>query len=337
MAEPHLIESVAGATAHRDRDELDAAIARLLLDFLDAERVRVLRVIDDGGIPAIQIGVAIDREGRTEQAADRRNPSKLLRIELDPAWVQCVTTREPVHTVDHDGRWRSVFAVLGERDVVGLLEIEVEVALAPRDTRLVEGILRIMRNHLALLEYGERDTLTGLLNRKTFEQQFGKTLQRAKRTGTGRAGGPAWVALVDVDKFKSINDRCGHLFGDEVLLLIAHQMRACFRGEDKLYRFGGEEFVVVLEAASAAGAAVALERLRAALENYRFPQIHHATVSVGYTRIESGDSPSGAFERADAALYFAKQNGRNQVASFEALEKDGKLVRKPGKSDVELF
>jgi diguanylate cyclase (GGDEF)-like protein len=337
MAEPHLIESVASATAHRDRDELDAAIARLLLDFLEAERVRVLRLVDDGGVASVQVGVAIDRDGRTEAAAGRRNPSKLMRLDFDPAWSECVATRDPVHAIDAEGRWRSVFAVLGERDVLGLLEIEVEVALAPRDTRLVEGILRIMRNHLALLEYGERDTLTGLLNRKTFDLHFGKLLQRTRRTGSGRAGGPSWVALVDVDEFKSINDRAGHLFGDEVLLLIAQQMRGCFRGEDKLYRFGGEEFVVVLEAASAAGAAVALERLRAAVENYRFPQIGHATVSVGYTQVEGGDTPASAFDRADAALYFVKQNGRNRVASFEALEKDGKLARKSGRSDIELF
>ncbi len=202
-----------------------------------------------------------------------------------------------------------------------------------RDARLVHGILRILRNQTALLDYGERDTLTGLLNRKTFEARFEKIC----RDPQASAQPHGWLGLLDIDRFKSINDTYGHIFGDEVLLLVSQIMQRTLRGGDQLFRFGGEEFVVVLEGTEPTGAQIAFERIRAAIECHRFPQVGQVTASLGYTKIQRQDVPATCVERADAALYFVKRNGRNGVRSFELLVESGALVAKDDSGDIELF
>jgi diguanylate cyclase (GGDEF)-like protein len=148
---------------------------------------------------------------------------------------------------------------------------------------------------------------------------------------------PSWLALADIDKFKSINDSRGHLFGDEVLLLVAQQMAKCFRGADQLFRFGGEEFVIVLDQASEAGARIAFDRFRAAVEEFEFPQIGHVTLSLGYSQITPDDGPTSCVERADAALYYAKNHGRNNVRNFEELVACGELSARAERADTVIF
>ena len=115
-------------------------------------------------------------------------------------------------------------------------------------------------------------------------------------------------------------------------------MRTCFRLSDQLYRFGGEEFVVLMRCRSEADALQVLERLRVCTEQYLFPQVGRITVSMGLSDVRVGDTPSGAIERADKALYFAKGNGRNQVCSYAALVTVGALEDQAVKvGEVELF
>jgi diguanylate cyclase (GGDEF)-like protein len=229
---------------------------------------------------------------------------------------------------------------------VAVLEIDTPESLSEESRRLVSGVLRLFVNFQGLLDYGERDALTDLLNRKTFDGAFLKTTLEKKQSLESVAHerrdidtpGSHWLAMLDIDHFKHVNDNFGHLIGDEVLLLLARLMRACFRFHDQLYRFGGEEFVVLMRCSRESEAAVALERLRAATEKYRFPQVGTITISIGFSEIKAGDTPSGAFERADRAVYYAKEHGRNQVCSYAALVTSGVLVeRKANIGDVELF
>ncbi|GMV58771.1 MAG: hypothetical protein AMXMBFR72_18750 [Betaproteobacteria bacterium] len=332
MAAPRLIDSVAAATAHRDRDDLDAALARLLFDFIEPQRVTVWRVLDVAGEPRVQRRISLARDGTELGPEEVADPAELPRARDSLHWRECVMLQDVVHFESADGGLRSLFPLRGEANVLGMIEIEAGEGLNPRQASLVGGILRIIRNHVLLLDYGERDTLTGLLNRKTFEASFGKLRQRA-----AQGGEPAWIGIVDIDRFKSINDSFGHLFGDEVLLLVSRLMRESFRGADQLFRFGGEEFVIVLERASEEGAAIAFNRLRAAVADYAFPQVGRVTVSLGYARVLPADAPASAIGRADAALYYAKQNGRDQVQGYDALLAAGRLQRKAERSEVELF
>ena len=330
-----LIDCVANTTSHRDRDDLDLAIARLLLQFLDADAVTLYRLIDDSDTRRVRRGATVTRGNDERGSAPIESLSELPSWDDVSAWRECIAGQKAVQYGTDSGRFRTVFPIANERAVVGMLEIESDAGLQLRDSGLVEGILRILKNHLALLEYGESDTLTGLLNRKTFESRFDK-LRVTRVAAIGDE--PSWLGLVDIDKFKSINDSYGHLFGDEVLLLVARLLKQAFRGADQLFRFGGEEFVVVLDRATEPGARIAFNRLRARIAEFHFPQVGQVTISLGYTRVDPADAPANCVERADAALYYAKEHGRNNIQNYETLIATGQLQPKhSGRDDIELF
>jgi diguanylate cyclase (GGDEF)-like protein len=339
-----LLNSVAATTIHRDRDELDRAVGRLLLQFLELHSVTVLRLSDEGEISRI-VRCAGEQPGEVGPVCAAATSTLPALADL-PVWRECALRNEVVQCIGADGRPMTVFPIHGAREGAshGLLVIEAASPLAQRETDLVQGILGILRNHLALLDYGELDSLTGLLNRKTFESHFDKLRQRIEGLqanhpdrSAGPSGEPSWLALIDIDRFKSINDGYGHLFGDEVLLLVSQLMKRSFRGADQLFRFGGEEFVVLLDRASEPGAQIVLERLRATIGEYAFPQVGQVTISGGYTRIDPRDVSTTCVERADAALYYAKSHGRNNVQNCEALIAAGAITAKCNDGDVELF
>jgi diguanylate cyclase (GGDEF)-like protein len=337
MTASRLIDQVANTTAHRDRDDLDVSIARLLLEFIHAKSIAIYRLLPDGENTRVARRVAVVRG---EPDVGNEAVSVLSRLPLlngNPAWEACVRERRVTEYIGANGNVRNVFPIESAQDVIGMLEVEPRRGLRPRDTVIVAGILRIVKNHLALLDYGECDTLTGLLNRKTFETSFDKLRARYAATTTVKSDA-SWLGIVDIDKFKTINDTYGHLFGDEVLLLVARLMQQNFRGADQLFRFGGEEFVVILDRANPVGAAIAFERLRCGIEAHKFPQVGLVTISLGYTQIDPKDAPDACVERADAALYYAKHHGRNNVRHYEALVAAGELKPAAKKSDdIELF
>ena len=307
VANPLLVGRVADATAQRDRDALDSSIVGLLQEFLDARSVDLYRVDDAGTEHRFVKRAAAARDEQLDGASQPEGCRKTFPIE--------------------------------ERGtLIGKLEVLCDAPITARDSVLVRGMLRVLRNQLSLLDYGERDTLTGLLNRKTFENHFEKMRRRHSiPTDRGNSHEPSWLALADIDKFKSINDSHGHLFGDEVLLIVSQILKRSFRGGDQLFRFGGEEFLIVLDHATEAGADAALDRFRAAVEAHAFPQIERVTISLGYTRILPHDVPTICSERADDALYFAKRNGRNRLCHYETLVAAGSLKPKSNITEIELF
>ena len=209
-------------------------------------------------------------------------------------------------------------------------------------------ILTIFRNYYALLEENQKDKLTGLLNRKTFDERIGKLLQivaeasRLHPQHDRRRIAPAgaerfWLAVADIDHFKRINDTFGHLYGDEVLLLMAQIMKRTFRHNDLLFRFGGEEFVIVIGAPDRDGARVAFDKFRRVVAAYPFPQIGQVTVSLGATEMEQRFIPSALVGRADEALYRAKRDGRDRLYFYEELAAAGEVASVPQQGSIELF
>lgn len=188
---------------------------------------------------------------------------------------------------------------------------------------LLHSLLGVYRAHLDMLHLSMTDALTGLLNRSAFESAMPPLLARDRRQGRRepapgrrRAGDavPAdWVGLLDLDYFKSINDRFGHAGGDEVLRSLAALLRSQFRAQDSLFRIGGEEFVVVLRQSALQDAREAFERLRRTFAQQKRENGCLATLSLGATRIKLGDDLARLMVRADQALYRAKAGGRDRV------------------------
>ncbi len=162
---------------------------------------------------------------------------------------------------------------------------------------------------------GELDiaTLTDPMTRLTNRRGLERALNQFERSDT-----PFGIIAFDIDYFKSINDRFGHSTGDQVIVELTRCMRAIGRPQDILCRFGGDEFLVLLPNVDANVATLVAERLRKAIETHAFSSVGNVTISAGVSHYpETEDEPDLAIRQADKALYLAKSQGRNQVASCQ--------------------
>jgi diguanylate cyclase (GGDEF)-like protein len=339
MGASHLIHGLAASTAKRDPEALDHAIGQLLCRFLAARSIALYHLLrEEDGSSRMALRIDLSPEGVRTDTVHLDVPTTPGLSEEIAACRACTASSQFVERASAAGELLTAFPVHTSPDVARVLIVASTESLTVAQIDMVYGVLRIIENHLALLDYGERDTLTGLLNRKTFEAHFEKMRRRHSiPTVRGNSNEPSWLALADIDQFKSINDSHGHLFGDEVLLIVSQILKRSFRGGDQLFRFGGEEFLIVLDHATEAGAQVALERFRTAVEAHAFPQIERVTISLGYTKILPQDVPTTSSERADDALYYAKRNGRNRLCHYETLVAAGDLKPKSNIAEIELF
>jgi diguanylate cyclase (GGDEF)-like protein len=168
------------------------------------------------------------------------------------------------------------------------------------------------------------DSLTGVPNRRALDELLDQLTARHRRAGDGFA-----VVMVDVDRFKTINDTLGHATGDAVLRRVAATLRGQLRADETVARYGGEEFAVVLPGADIAAAAAAAERLRLALHGIDEPVT--VTASFGVAAVP-GDARTGtdAIALADTALLRAKHDGRDRVAVAAGTPRVAAVPRRPG-------
>lgn len=341
-----LTHSLATMTGLRDRDALEQALVKLVFQCLPGhiQQVALYRVVSEGMVNRY---MTVLQQSVDDESALLMDPhplwSGLPLLESRPLLHQASLTGHI--QVEGTGPCTTVFALSGISSV--LMEVQTAKALDASGCDLLDGLFRFYGNVVALLDYGEKDTLTELLNRKTFDVAFIKaaaglesaqssTLHPERRQSADVRG--AWLAVLDIDHFKRVNDNYGHLIGDEVLLLVARLMRSCFRYSDQLYRFGGEEFVMLMRCDNEADALRVLERLRTTIQGYRFPQVGTITASIGVSKVYPNDIPSEAFGRADEAVYYAKTHGRNQVCSYQDLVARGELIEQVKEGmDVDLF
>ena len=340
-----VLESIARLTEKRDRESLELCLIQTMFELLPADEIALYQVEN------AQFGllVWVNPEGSWSED-DVNRPDYLMPIANDPLFADCIGRRQMrVEPVSPRG-WRYAFPIIRHNEGAGVLCLESTQDLSD-DRRLIAGFLRIYQNYLTLIDESSHDKLTGLLNRKTFDDRFINIFLHhrhpADPTGRIRAserrlqdrGDRHWLALLDIDHFKQVNDNFGHLYGDEVLLLLANLMQRAFRRSDLLFRYGGEEFVVVLKAVTFEDTVNILERFRQTVELYNFPQVGQVTISIGFTEVRDSEIPTVIIERADRALYYAKEHGRNQVWSYEAMMAAGAQANVQNRSggDVEMF
>lgn len=212
----------------------------------------------------------------------------------------------------------SVFPIQVHDEQLGeLVAFSGRRRLAPDDHATIELIARqlgVLTKSLFLMEQSRRlaqtDELTGLANRRTAAARVEHEAMRAERTRR-----PLTVALCDVDHFKSVNDTYGHNVGDEVLKAVSRTLEQSVRRVDLASRWGGEEFLIVLTDASEAGGRVVGERLRAAIAAMAPVECgpDQVTISIGIASHRYGEGADALVNRADEALYRAKERGRNRV------------------------
>ena len=317
-----LMHSVAELIDERDREGLDVTLARVAFELAGARALTFWCIFrrPDGVWLRKRAVLPASVAGCEPQENDV--PIGAVGSPLKLAFERKTFVRWRDRATRRSG---CVLPAPGEAEPFGLVDIELSGELDRERILLLSGLLHIYRSHLAALDYGDIDDLTRLANRRTFDDQFSRLALAEARRKDARRIGDVWGArahlgVADIDFFKQVNDRFGHPYGDEVLVLFARLMRGAFREDDKLFRFGGEEFVTLISNCGIDDALSAFERFRAAVAAFHFPQVGEVTVSIGVTSIRMHDTGSAAFGRADQALYVAKRRGRNRVLLFEALQ-----------------
>ena len=206
------------------------------------------------------------------------------------------------------GVW--VALILARSTVVGMYSAQLRSLLNKRNAELASTFEK-------LEQMASRDELTGTLNRRAVMRLLDEERQRMMRTGQ-----PFGVALFDLDHFKQVNDGFGHLAGDETLRHFTRTALASMRNTDRLGRYGGEEFLMLLTAtADEAAARVAAERVREGTAGHDWAAVApglKVTVSAGVALCQPGETAEQLLDRADQALYNAKREGRNRVNVAEA-------------------
>lgn len=337
----HLLDCLGEFTTTRDVDLLDIGLIRTLTEILDLPSVSLLKSVKDDGSATkvtyhhVNAHVSVDDELLSETFLSRL----------------CEVKAKKTHIVSRDtGKATTIFPTFGSCEVIGYIVIHTEHSLPPQQAKVVDGILLIYQNYYKLLNDAQTDKLTGLLNRKTFDESFDKIfISICKKSQAGlypnnrrRAQGVEsyWLAVMDIDHFKQVNDTFGHICGDEVLLTMSQLMKRCFREEDLLFRFGGEEFVIILSLNQddPECARNTLERFRATVASYDFPLAGKVTISIGTVKIHGQAFPANLLGMADQALYYAKQHGRNRVCFFEELLDAGEIQTSTSTAgEIELF
>jgi diguanylate cyclase len=175
----------------------------------------------------------------------------------------------------------------------------------------------LKRNLDSVRQESITDSLTGLFNRRKFDETLQEAASRSVQTGS-----PLCLLMTDIDHFKKFNDNYGHTIGDHVLALVARTVKECIRSSDTPVRYGGEEFAVILPNTSAEGGRHFAESLRAAVEALNIPHCRSrygvVTVSIGLAcELPIAGTEAAMLQNADAALYSAKESGRNRAKIFD--------------------
>jgi diguanylate cyclase len=324
---------------------LGAAALTALGTFVPDEALSPLRSSIPGQTPFLQllllgwIGVALGRlttspessaSQRGGQAATRRDAgAKEEKVDRILRHIAKVLQAHLTDSESFSERLDGASERLSRQEAAGPIK-DIVLALIEdnRDMRdrlynvrgqLEESRLQVMQLQTNLEraeEAGLRDVVTAIANRRFFDARFPEEVEKARRVGDNLC-----LAIADIDKFKHVNDRFGHLVGDRLLRLFASILVQNVRGQDKVARFGGEEFALIFPGARLVDAVGAVERIRGVLESKQWSieptgeRVGKVTASFGVARLRADESANDLLQRADQRLYEAKVNGRNCVVA----------------------
>lgn len=308
-----LLDAVVQLTGSRDHESLAQLLVNTITQLTNASVVTVYSLDGEQGKQSAKVVASSNPYEVTG--------SHIASVDSKTELRDCIEKQKTI-TYAHEHYERSVFPILEQGNVAGLLLCEYLQSGLALHNELIHALISIYANQQSLLNHQQRDGLTGLYNRVALQNWLAKTLgkdaQAERRAGDDKSHG--CFALLDIDLFKRINDTRGHLYGDEVLVIFSDLMRESFRFNDLLFRYGGEEFVAILTDTDLESALTVLERFRTTISQHNFAQLNQVTVTIGAAQISPHVRPGKLIECADKALYYGKNHGRNQVNAYEWLE-----------------
>lgn len=336
------IEHIVRLTDHRDRDLLELTLSKALIDLLPVGRIVIARVMREDGVRRWLEVARLDAKGGGRVIDPARvDFQSLVKVEDAADRFNCLETRERVEIAwaGPEGPRINMLPLFSDSrsDDEGVLELHSDGALSAENLQLVDSLRRIYRNMYTLLEYSDRDPLTGLLNRKSLDDAFysavledldGAVTAPATAEPVGherrhRVPANYWLGSASVDNFGLISDKHGRVVTEEVLQTVARVMSNTFRIYDRLYHFGVEHFGVLMHCPDEALVLSAFERFRINIEKHKFSGVGRVTVSCGFTSVQADDSPSSALDATERAVGFARRGGGNKACSHLGLVRRG--------------
>jgi diguanylate cyclase (GGDEF)-like protein len=320
-----ILNSVIEITNKRDTDSLELSMTLALVEQIECLRLVIYKKLNITNNLTIRsnVDLIVDKEKSKYEWLE----PKLINT-ISPELKSCFEFSCPIHNTLTNEDEESWYPIAINQTAEAVIYIKSK-KLSREQQVLLNGFCRIYENYLSILKESECDKLTGLFNRQTFERKVQSfinkksTKQQEEPISENRRNivqsMNAWLAMIDIDHFKQVNDKFGHVCGDEVLLAFAQLMRNLFRKEDLLFRFGGEEFIIVMEAATPEILHDKLNEFRRTVANHPFPFVETLTASIGFTLLDPNMFISSIIDKADKALYYAKDNGRDSVHYFEKL------------------
>ena len=338
-----LVEHIANFTSQRDTELLALSLLKSVSSMTRCSKTKIISINQKGNIIShisfernhcnvIEATVLIDD-------VLTKTFENMSASSLDEFTLKTKLGYSLIRLLHHD-RKRKQFIVINLQEKIGKTQSYV-----------LSGILSIYKNYITLLKESQTDDLTGLANRKTFDSAISsifdgvpeehEEVENERRTvdkNIVTVKNKFWLAIIDIDNFKLVNDEFGHLYGDEILIHLAQIIRFGFRDEDLQFRFGGEEFVILLSATDQIRCAQILERFRRSVEEYSFPSVDKITVSIGVVEFTRGTFHVTSIDYADQALYRSKGQGKNQITFFEDMVSQGIAKKEEIEGgDIDLF
>lgn len=340
-----ILDSVISLTDNKDLDSVGISLLSTIAEYVYFEKACLYELERSWPNPVITVLLELKVQSYAPHFVWYANQTL---VKPATQLVTCIDSLKRSVTESRDGMNELWVPVIGAGKKLAL-HLRAE-SITTENKSLISAFARIYGNYLRVLVESEKDKLTGLLNRHSFErhlrQMLAKQASRQKRMQSeipareAHAGDKPWLVIIDIDFFKKVNDVFGHVCGDEVLLTLSQKMSSYFRSSDYVFRFGGEEFVIIMEPTTRSDAYKKLNEFRMEIEQDRFPLVGKITVSIGFAEASQEDYEQVLMERADRALYYAKEHGRNAVYCYEQLIEDGNLeqeVVRAKDSEIDLF
>ena len=318
MESSKILDFVRELTAQKNKNVLIKSFIKVFESTFLNSRVRVFelcRIRIKGDRKNHLVAINTQNYEHSIEIDDKENPLN-----------RCISDRKSVILDQGSNKITHIYPLFSSTKVVYITEIEMPVFGDPTKA-LIEQLMVIFNDLVTLLHNKDHDALTGLMNRMAYNDLMNVIeVEPEKHISYASDQKPfTAIGLLDIDFFKRVNDNFGHLIGDEVLLIFSQIIKTVFRHNDLLFRYGGEEFIVILKDVDPKQAEKVFERCRLEIEKHEFPKVEHVTASIGFAAIDEFISPHVIVDRADMALYYAKENGRNRVCCYDQLVKSGSL------------
>ncbi len=313
---PRLLDQIVNLTAQRYIDVLEFSLLKTLYDAVVPTQLRLLK-FDSDNSPVLEI-IQLKRRRKTSYRKIKVEP------EIEAAIQHMQENKVMEYSTPLGDGVAAIYSMNNDKEGSAYLILQLNEPLSDAHACLASGVVKVNINFFKQLEASQIDELTGLANRKMFDDTI-KNIYELSYANDHKDSGESesevadkyWLVMIGIDQYEDVINNYGHLYGDEVLVQVAMLTRECFHEKDMIFRFGGEDFVVILRSKHRATCEESIKRLQESIAAYDFPDVDDITVSTGVTEIIIDSLRVNLMETVDQALHYSQDDTGNRITFFE--------------------